>query len=239
MGEAAAGGGGSSGRGRQQRAREAAAGRGGSSERGRQHREGEAATLGGSERKSITAGEKKWGTGAEARWNILTARQKERNGKIGTDDGSRDRRGNQLRVACRQIRLQMTPPSSVNEPLLTASQIQYIRQINTDNAQFSGSLVFSDTAPSSGLGTCASLAAYNSLASFLAKKTTFYVSYSTISPNFSTLVGIGMVWPPLLPYGPIRRNERHVRAALDQNITFSERLVSDALKGPGKEIVSR
>ena len=32
---------------------------------------------------------------------------------------------------------------------------------------------------------------------------------------------------------------RHVRAELDQNTAFSERLVPDALKGPGKEIVSR
>jgi len=143
--------GGSSGRGRQQRAGEAAAGGGGSCGRGRQQRAGETATVGVIEQRSITAGEKRWETGEGGRWNLLSARQKQRNGKKGTDDGSRDRRGNQLRGAWRQIRLEISPPSSVNGPPLTASQIQSFRQIDTDTAQSIGSLVFSDTVPSSGL----------------------------------------------------------------------------------------
>ena len=122
-------------------------GGGGSRGRGRQQWAGETATVGGSERRSITTGEKRWETGVGGRWNLLSARQKQRNGKKGTED---DSRGNQLRGAWRQIRLEMTPPSSVNGPPLTASQIQCIRQIDTETAQSSGSLVFSDTVLSVG-----------------------------------------------------------------------------------------
>jgi len=62
-----------------------------------------------------------------------------------------------------------------------------------------------------------------------------------MSPLLSTSVGMGMVWSPprsQLPCGPRRRSIRHVRTELDQNTTFSERLVSGAQKGFEKEKVS-
>jgi len=53
---------------------------------------------------------------------------------------------------------------------LTVFQVQCTRQIETDTVQFGGSCILSDTVHSSGFRPCASLAAYNSFASFLAKK---------------------------------------------------------------------
>jgi len=154
----------------------------------------------------------------------------------GTDDCSRSRPGNQLRGARRQRRLQTASPSSVNGPPLTVLQIQCTPQIETDTVQSSGSCIFSDTVQSSGLRPCASLAAYNSSASVLAKKETPRTSYSTLCPCWSLFFGDCTVWlPPRypLPSGPRRRSMRHVGGEDDQNNTFSERILSGALKGPG------
>jgi len=154
----------------------------------------------------------------------------------GTDDGSRSRPGNQLRGARRQRRLQTVPPSSVNGPSLTVLQIQCTPQIETDTVQSSGSCIFSDTVQSSGLRPCSSLAAYNSSASFLARKETVRTSYSTLCPFCSKTFGDGPVWSPprrSLPSGPRRRSMRHVAGEVDQNNTSSERILSGALKGAG------
>jgi len=56
------------------------------------------------------------------------------------------------------------------DPLSDSVQIQCSRQIETDTVQSSRSCIFADTVQSSGLGPCASLAAYNSFASFLSKR---------------------------------------------------------------------
>jgi len=109
--------------------------------RGKQHRGGEAAILGEGSR----------GEGRQQRWG--------RAAKVGTDYGSCSRPGKQLRGARRQRILEMPSPSSLNEPPLTRFQIQCARQIETDTVQSSGLGIANDTAQSSGLRPCASLAA--------------------------------------------------------------------------------
>jgi len=176
------------------------------------------------------------------RWTLLTACRTQCDRQKGSHDCSRSRLGNFLRGARRQMRLETAAPSSVNGRLLTVFQIQYTRQIETDTVQFGGSCILSDTVQSSGFQPCASLAAYNSFASFLAKKTTPHTSYSTLCPFCSTFVGDGMVLSPPrypLPCGPSRRSRRHVGRELDQNITFSERIDFGALKVPGNGNVGR
>jgi len=64
---------------------------------------------------------------------------------------------------------------TLRAPCPEGQGIQCTRQIETDTVQTSGSCIFSDTVQSSGLGPCASLAAYNSFASFLAKQNTAYL----------------------------------------------------------------
>jgi len=104
------------------------------------------------------------------RWTFLTACRTQCDRQKGSDDCSRSRLGNLLRGARRQMRLETAAPSNVNGRPLTVVQIQCTRQIETDTVQFGGSCILSDTVQSSGFQPCASLAAYNSSASVLAKK---------------------------------------------------------------------
>jgi len=78
--------------------------------------------------------------------------------------------GNEMWVAGRQRRPEIAPPSSVNRAPLTVFQLQRSRKIKTDTVQSSRFCTFSLAFQSSGLRPCASLSAYNSFASVLAKE---------------------------------------------------------------------
>jgi len=175
------------------------------------------------------------GEGRQQRWG--------RAAKVGTDDGSCSRPGKQLRGARRQSILEMPPPSSLNGPPLKRPQIQCTRQIETDTVQSSGLCIASDTAQSSGLRPCASLAAYNRFASFLAKKEGTTCLLQNPLPVLFNFCGrqyglVTAVFPTCI-WSNKKRSIRHVRGELDHNITFSERTVPGALKGPGNEKVGR
>jgi len=137
--------------------------------------------------------------------------------------------------------LETSAPSSVNGRPLTVFKVQCTRQIETDTVQFSESCILSDTVQSSRLRPCASVAAHYSSASFLDKTNTAYVLKHSL-PILSTLVGDGMVSSPpryALPCGPCRRIIRNVARKLDQNPTFSEKIVSGASKVPRNGDVGR
>ena len=139
--------------------------------------------------------------------------------------------------------LEMPPPSSLNGPPLRRPQIRCTRQIETDTVQSSGLCIASDTAQSSGLRPCASLAAYNRFAFFLARKEGTTCLVQNPLPVLLNFCGrrygpVTAVFPTFI-WSNKKRIIRHVRGDLDHNITFSERTVPGALKGPGSEKVGR
>ena len=122
-------------------------------------------------------------------------------------------------------------------------QIQCTRQIETDTVQFGGSCILSDTVQSSGFPPCASLAAYTSFASFLAiKNNTAYLLKHPLPILFNFCGGRYSFVTAAIPafmWSKQKRSIRHVGRELDQNITFSKRIVSRALKVPGNGNVGR